>query len=179
MRFLVIGQANSGKSALAEELAVGTGDRHRIYLATMKVCDEEGEKRVRRHRESREGKGFITIEKESDIPEILKDIAEPEDTTVLLECVSNLVGNEMHKDRKKQNPGENGMYNDDKEIFADRIAEDIGKLSDNVHNLIIVTNEYPCEEGYDDETRMYVELLNMVNDRLMAKADRIYDLRKG
>ena len=44
MIYLVMGTPDSGKSAVAEELAVRTKDPHKIYLATMKVLDEAGRK---------------------------------------------------------------------------------------------------------------------------------------
>ena len=43
---LIIGTPDSGKSALAEDLALANDCRNRIYLATMKVCDDESKRRV-------------------------------------------------------------------------------------------------------------------------------------
>ena len=99
---LVIGTKDSGKSALAEDLAMATGDMYRIYLATMKVYDAAGQERVEKHRKQRAGKGFVTVELFYSISEIDKYIQKAGDTTVLLECVSNLVGNEIYEnpDRK-------------------------------------------------------------------------------
>ncbi len=175
MTILISGTKNSGKSLLAEKFAMETGDSIRLYLATMELCDEEGIKRVEKHRKQREGKGFITVEKETGITEILNDIKQPEDTTVLLECVSNLVGNEMKKGLKSSDllAGDTTAL----EMFADEVAGDINKLSKAVHNLIIVTNEYPAQdEGYDDETRLYVRLLSMVNSRIRAFVDVVREI---
>ena len=175
MTVLVIGTADSGKSALAEDLAMQTGDSRRYYLATMKVCDNEGRKRVKKHRKMREGKGFVTIERQCALSGIVDDIVKPGEVTVLLECVSNLVGNVLHDrpDRimhlKSDGSG--------KSAFADEVADDIAELAAKVRNLIIVTNEYAMEDGYDEETRLYVELLGIVNGRLRDIADRTFDLR--
>ena len=175
MTIFISGTQNSGKSLLAEKLATQTGDSIRLYLATMKLCDEEGIKRVEKHRKQREGKGFITVEKQTRITEIISDLKRPEDTTVLLECVSNLVGNEMRDVTKRAE-----LVTGDKPDlgkFADEVAEDINKLSKAVHNLIIVTNEYPAQdEGYDDETRLYVRLLSMVNSRIRAFVDVVREI---
>lgn len=177
MTVLVTGTVNSGKSALAEDIAMHTGDSTRYYLATMKICDEEGRRRVIKHRKQREGKGFITVEMQYNIGRFPEKITSPESSTVLLECVSNLVGNEMHEGRA----GVRALLNDPegREGFADGIAEDIGKLARAVNNLVIVTNSYEDhDEGYDEETALYVKLLDMVNERLALIADRTYDLKK-
>ena len=174
MTVLVIGTADSGKSALAEDLAMQTGDSRRYYLATMKVCDDDGRKRVERHRKMREGKGFVTIERQCDLSAVTDGIDDPGEVTVLLECISNLVGNVLHDhDRITQ------LLSDasGKSAFADEVAGDTAALAGRVRNLIVVTNEYAEEDGYDEETRLYVELLNMVNERLFGLADRTYDLR--
>ncbi len=178
MNVLVIGTQNSGKSTLAETVAMKTGDLRRYYLATMKVCDDAGRKRVQRHRKQRADKGFITLERERDIAGALEDMEDPGKCTVLLECISNLVGNEMHEGPERTEPAGSGPS--EWERSADRIMDDIERLAGNVHNLIIVTNGYD-EDGdeYDDDTRLYVKLLDMVNERLLAFADKVFDLRKG
>ena len=162
---LIIGIHNSGKSLVAEKLASLTEDGYRLYLATMKVMDEEGKKRVQKHRKQRRGKGFVTVEKTMNIAEVLGEIKEPQNTTILLECVSNLAGNEMHDDPC-------GVKS------ADTLAGEIKLLSDGVHNMIIVTNEYDLEEGYDPDTMRYVEFLHEINDRIISFADRVIDLRQ-
>lgn len=92
MLILVTGGSGSGKSAFAEQKAVSlAAGGELVYLATMQVYGEEGKKKVERHRQLRRGKGFETIERPVRV-----DRAEPgEDATVLLECMSNLMANEM------------------------------------------------------------------------------------
>lgn len=174
----ILGKQNSGKSALAEKLALQSGDSLRYYIATMKIRDEEGRKRVIKHREMREGKGFITIEREYDIPGVLRDIEDPGRSTLLLECVSNLVGNEIYDNPARCKRRKNGELSE--ESFAGEIAGDIKNLSEKVHNIIIVSNKYESDaEGYDDETRAYVRMLDRVNEKISRYSERIYDLRKG
>jgi adenosylcobinamide kinase/adenosylcobinamide-phosphate guanylyltransferase len=175
MIYLIIGTQNSGKSALAEELSMNTKDAYRVYLATMKIYDDVGRERVKRHRQQRQGKGFFTIEQEVNITNVIDKIENSSETTALLECVSNLVGNEIYENPVRKKLLLQGRKNE----FADEIAEDIKKLADSVNNLIIVTNEYAKdEEGYDDETRTYVDLLHMVNERIKGFSDKVFDLRK-
>ncbi|WP_026510432.1 MULTISPECIES: bifunctional adenosylcobinamide kinase/adenosylcobinamide-phosphate guanylyltransferase [unclassified Butyrivibrio] len=172
MIYLVIGTSNSGKSVLAEELSMKTDDPYRVYLATMKIYDDAGKERVEKHRRQREGKGFVTIEKEYGIAETLAQIPDPQKTTVLLECVSNLAGNEMF-----ENPEGKNLTTIE---LIDKVVDEIKQLSKKVNNIIIVTNEYERDdEGYDVSTRRYVYILSMINEKLSAFSEKIYDLRKG
>ena len=105
---LVLGGSGSGKSAYAEHLLDGKTNKY--YIATMQVYDAEGEKKVARHRRLRAGKGFVTIEQPRDIGEVdfskrAQQAMEPPDRAgqnvterprcALLECMSNLVANEI------------------------------------------------------------------------------------
>ena len=173
---LIIGTPDSGKSALAEDLALAGDRKNRIYLATMKVCDDEGLRRVNRHRKAREGKGFVTLEIPYGIGSALAQIKDPADSLVLLECVSNLVGNEMHDDPEISLLCQPDTM--DKEAFVSHVIADIRTLAAGVKDMIIVTNEYETDEAYDDETDLYIELCNRVNKELARIADDIKDVRQ-
>ena len=108
---LVVGGQNSGKSKFAEELAVKSGEGRLYYLATMKVCDEAGEERIRRHRKQREGKGFITIELQYGIDRAAEMMDEPAESVVLLECMANLVGNELYDNPYREWNRDGELYN--------------------------------------------------------------------
>jgi adenosylcobinamide kinase/adenosylcobinamide-phosphate guanylyltransferase len=60
MTVLITGGAASGKSALAERLAVALNDGNLAYFATMQISDDECKTRVAKHRLMRAGKGFET-----------------------------------------------------------------------------------------------------------------------
>ncbi len=174
MTVLITGKPDSGKSALAEEVASGTGDDKRYYIATMRVIDEDARLRVIKHRKQREGKGFVTIEEEHGIDGVLERISDPKSSTVLLECVSNLVGNLMYDFPERLDnaaPDDVGF-----EPFAKDIAGAIERLASAVSNMIIVTAEYDDDEKFDEETRTYIKLLDAVNEKLPAFADKVYDL---
>lgn len=171
---LIIGEPHSGKSALAEQLAMEAVHQNSgaaYYLATMEVLGKEAMERVKKHRALRAGKGFVTIEKTVHVSDALALIRQPETATVLLECVSNLVGNEMHGSPEKME-----LAASDPACFADAIADDILKLAV-VSNLILVTNDFANEGDFDEETRCYVRLCDAVNERLRARADRVEDVR--
>ncbi len=168
---VVTGKPDSGKSKLAEDIAVSFGGR-RYYAATMKVMDGEGQDRVARHQKAREGKDFITLEVEVDITSILGRIDDAAESVVLLECMANLTGNEMHT-----LPMSDLLQNreDGTEEFADSLCGQVLRLGRSVRELIVVTAEYPPEDTDDEDTRLYKKVLSTVNLRLCAAADRVYD----
>ena len=91
MQILISGGANSGKSSLAEQLAVAQSFHPRYYFATMQVWDAECARRIERHRQQRAGKGFQTVEVPTNLLETISTL--PQGGCGLLECVSNLLSN--------------------------------------------------------------------------------------
>ena len=163
-----IGKSNTGKSEKAEELAMTFDASQRLYIATMKVMDEDGEKRVQKHRKQRDGKGFETLEIPIKITETIRMINDPENTVVLLECISNLVGNEMY-----DNPDKAVL---DEDRFAKEISNDVKLLADSVAELIVVSSEYEVKEDYSDETLKYIRYLDRTNEEIKQIADKVYEI---
>ncbi|MBO4901696.1 MAG: bifunctional adenosylcobinamide kinase/adenosylcobinamide-phosphate guanylyltransferase [Lachnospiraceae bacterium] len=168
---LIVGEPDSGKSELAEKIALETGDSYRYYLATMEPVDEPARERIKKHREQRAGKGFITLEIPDKVCTALSSIRDPEHSTVLLECISNLVGNHMHV------PDGEKLYQTDFKRFVQEILADILALS-RVRNLILVTNEFASDSTFDTETKDYIRLTAAVNNELLHCSDRVYDVRR-
>lgn len=159
MLTVVTGGSGSGKSELAENIAVRFTGR-KYYIAAMEPFGEEAIKRIERHRKMRVKKGFETIEKYTDIDELVflqNDI-------VLLECMSNLCANEMFSGRT------------DKSIVADKIISGIEKINNMVSALIIVTNEI-FSDGilYENETMEYIKVLGEINCRIFECADNVIE----
>ena len=170
MVVLIIGVPDSGKSKRAEdramELAAGA---QKYYIATMIPFGQEGQERVEKHRNMRMGKGFETIECPSGLGDKIDDIRGIESATCLLECMSNLVGNEMHGEIS---------YSEDE--LVEHIARDIRKLCDRAQNVVIVSNSFPLEgEGYDEDTRNYVRVMELVNQELKKISDETYEFSCG
>ena len=172
---LVTGPPASGRSSLAEKLAEGLSCGELYYIATMKVMDEEGRQRVIKHRKEREGAGFVTLEIESDIEAALKVMGKPQRSVVLLECVANLVGNMMHDIPDLAALCRSGPKGE--EGFAKAVTERITALSHGVGELVAVTCEYELTACDDEDTRLYKKLLGLVNIKLSALAEEIYDSR--
>ena len=173
MIYLIIGTNSSGKSLKAERIACLLEAEKRYYLATMLIYDEDGRKRVEKHRKQREGKGFETLEIPFAIDNALDMIKDKENSVVLLECISNLVGNEMY-----ENPRRNKLCKHNPDLFADQVASDVRKLAECVKDTIIVSNEFVADKNSDEMTRLYIQLCSMVNDRIKAFADKVICIKK-
>lgn len=184
---LVIGGSGSGKSAYAEQMAVkAAGNGSLYYVATMQVYDEEGKKKVERHQKMRAGKGFLTIEQPRRLKEAAKKVATERvpagkaaagvGKTVLLECMSNLVANEMFSE-------ENLSAVMDKEKIrqlSGEIINGVTALHDSCDILIIVTNQI-FEDGirYDASTMDYIRLLGDINRQIAERAEQVVEVVAG
>ena len=182
MRALVWGGSGSGKSEFAEGLAVqsasrSAGKRNRsggedpssacgplLYLATMAAEDPESRQRIARHRRLRAGKGFTTLEQYTH----LEEVTLPPGTTVLLECLSNLVANEMFsQDGRKQDT-------------ARVIREGLFRLADQAESLIVVSNDvFGDGTCYPGETESYRHVLAEVNQALAGRFSQAVELVHG
>ena len=164
MLILITGGSGSGKSAFAEERVLSLGEARRFYIATMYPYDPESKKRVERHRRQRAGKGFETVERYTD----LLHLELPEDSVVLLECMSNLVANEMFL--------EGGA----KGAAVPLVLVGVRQLARRVRHLVIVTNEIFSEAAsYEGETALYQAYLGAINQGIAAMADEVVEVVYG
>lgn len=196
MIVLVLGTPDSGKSKIAEDivmrLAAGLditgspaeeGGRNesgrlaapagmdKLYIATMIPFGEEGDRRIEKHRNMRAGKGFLTVEKYTEVDSLIGEITDLDRKCCLLECMSNLVGNEMHDPRN--------LSLSDEELEK-LITEQVLALGKSCGHLVVVANRFLTEDaGYDDETRRYVRIADRVNEILKAGADKTCELAEG
>ncbi len=188
MMTLMIGGSGSGKSARAEDyLAAVSEGKQKYYIATMRVYDEEGEKKVERHRRLRSGKGFITIEQPTAIQDSLEKMepgtrtepgtrmepgtrTEPEERTALLECISNLAANEMFSGEEPAAA----------EAVTERVVEGIRRLKEGLAHLVVVSSNV-FEDGivYDETTMEYIRAMGQINEKLAAMAGRVVEVVAG
>jgi adenosylcobinamide kinase / adenosylcobinamide-phosphate guanylyltransferase len=93
MRTLILGGARSGKSMLAERLALESG-RTPVYVATAQAGDEEMTARIAHHR-ARRSEQWLCIEEPLRLASVLRECAR-DDRCVLVDCLtlwlSNLLG---------------------------------------------------------------------------------------
>ena len=199
---LITGGSGSGKSAYAEKyichVSNEKGCKEKYYIATMQVFDDEGQRKIDRHRRLRAGKGFITIEQPRDIQNAVSKLqSESSLKTVrsaLLECMSNLVANEMfptvdasgiqaaEAEKEALDDHENMKDYDTAQIsrVSKKVLKEVSILSENVAELVIVTNNV-FEDGvcYDESTMNYIKAMGIVNRGLAAMAERVVEVVAG
>lgn len=164
MLTIVTGGSGSGKSAFAEDKVLAFGEAQRVYIATMHPFDEESHKRIERHRKMRAGKGFETVECYTG----LKDVKLPSGCVVLLECMSNLVANEMFE--------EQGAH----EQTVKDIMSGIDELVRQAAHVVIVTNEiFSDAVVFDKEMASYLEYLGKINQAVALRADEVVEVVYG
>ena len=171
MMVLVVGGSGSGKSSYAEKTAVSLAQSgmKKYYLATMQVFDDEGRKKVEKHRDLRNGKGFFTIEQPTRISNALEKM-EDGDRTVLLECISNLMANQMFSEEKVMTEMQ----------VAENVIRDIKMLKEQTNHFVVVSNNV-FEDGitYDETTTKYIQVMGKINQKLAALADRVVEVTAG
>ncbi|MBD5521391.1 MAG: cobinamide kinase [Lachnospiraceae bacterium] len=177
MMILIIGGSGSGKSSYAEKTAVSIAqmktshkeDMTKYYLATMKVYDEDGHRKIERHRQFRSGKGFLTIEQPTEILRALENM-EVGSRTVLLECISNLTANEMFAEAEAKTEMQ----------VTEKVIKDIEILKEKTTHLVVVSNNI-FEEAitYDESTMEYINAMGKINRKLAALADKVVEVVVG
>ena len=192
MVVLVTGGSGSGKSAFAEEylMRLSTQAETKYYIATMQPFGEESLAKIRRHQRLRAGKGFTTIEQSRDLTKAAQRIAKPSNQfqeeavtvnppensvpfirdTALLECMSNLVANEMFAENKIRLRDE----------VTAQILDGIEALNSQLAHFLIVTNNV-FEDGivYDTSTMEYLRALGSINVRLAERSDAVVEVIAG
>ena len=164
MLVVVTGGSGSGKSAFAEDRVLSFGESRRIYIATMQAFDEESHRRIRRHRRMRSGKGFETIERYTELDELIL----PKNCVVLLECMSNLAANEVFSPEGA------------KEHAYEAICDGILHLKEQAADVCVVTNEIFSEAAsYEGDTIRYQEYLGIINQNIGKMADEVVEVVYG
>ena len=162
MTTLITGGSKCGKSRFAEKMLEGFPGR-KVYIATMQPFGEDASEAIERHRKMREGKGFETVEKYTDIHEISLGM----NCAVLLECMGNLCANEMFSGSEVVCP-------------AEKIVSGIKMLAENVSELVIVTNQVGSDGiSYPGGTADYIRALGEINRRIAGFADNVIECVYG
>lgn len=162
MTTLITGGSKCGKSSLAENILDSFQGR-KIYIAAMQPFGADAYEAIERHRKMRAGKGFETIEKYTDIHELMLS----RECAVLLECMGNLCANEMFSGDLVSDP-------------PDKIVNGIKKLSYSVSELVIVTNQVGSDGiVYAEETMEYIRILGEINRRTAEIADNVIECVYG
>ena len=183
MLHIVYGGSASGKSSYAESFAMSLqGEGRLLYIATMypykwntTEIDPETMQRIERHRAMRADKGFDTVECYRHVEHI---VAKRQDV-LLLECMSNLLANEMYLE-PDSNAGSDMA--ETMSPVSNKIVQALVDLSTRVQDVVIVTNDVFSDGGsltYDESTREYVKNLAEINCALAREAETVTEVVCG
>lgn len=156
MNILVTGGSGSGKSVWAEKQLGALPAPKKIYIATMKVYDEESVRRVERHRAQRRDLDMETVECEKN----LGSLRIAEGSALLLEDIPNLLANEMFDGGRPE-----------------AIVKDISQLLRGCAHAVIVTNDVFADGlRYAEGTDAYMRALARINAELAALCDLVVEV---
>lgn len=161
---LITGGARSGKSRLAQELAIKTGE-HVLFVATAEAGDEEMKRRIEAHRKSRPA-NWTTLEVTTHIGrKITRNIGQAQ--TVIIDCITLLVNNVFQQHERTTD----AII--EKAVKAE-IKELIRCVEQSNAQFIIVTNEVGLGiVPADSVSRLYRDLLGKANQMLAEHADEV------
>ena len=164
MLILVLGASASGKSEFAEKVCVNIAAKP-LYIATMQPFGGEAAERIARHQLLRQGKGFAAQEQYTDIGML---IPEKQQDTALLECLSNLLANELYS--AKLAP----------EKAIAKVCDGLEELQKRLRHLIIVSNAISFDgEAYAESTLAYMQALGQLNCAIAKKANYVVEVVSG
>lgn len=160
---LVLGGAASGKSRFAQHLAESHGGSL-LYVATAQAGDDEMAERIARHQKAR-GERWRTLEAPLDLTVVVP--AASGHGAVLVDCVTLWVTNLL-------------LATDNPERVWAEIDGFIDVLAGLPAPIILVSNE--VGQGIVPEHalgRVFRDLAGQVNQRLAARADRVWLVTAG
>ena len=180
MKMFFSGGCKNGKSSLAEDCArVLAGEGPLYYLATMIPHDEEDRERIRRHVDSRAGKGFTTIECGVHITDAVRGVDAK--GSFLLDSVTAMLENEMFPRQLKGSAGE--------EITCDMTAPErvrteltaFAKAVDAAGGSVVFVSDgiYGDMGEYSDSTEEYRKALAETDLSLGAICHRVVEISYG
>ena len=170
MTVFISGGAKSGKSSLAQDLAVAlaNGGKH-YYVATMISSGAEDDERIRRHIADRTGMGFETVECFTDIMACLKTADRK--GTFLVDSVTALMQNAMFPVEKNYEMDLAG---------ANRCADELVAFAHTVCHAVFVSDYiYSDAERYSESTEMYRKCLADIDRRLAKVCDTVIEVSAG
>ena len=159
---LVLGGARSGKTGVAEGLAMRTGERP-AYLATAEALDGEMRERVRTHQDQRQGR-FATIEVPIEVTAAIVSAARDHDV-ILVDCLTLWISNLL-------------AAGDDVAQSVEDLATALLKIEGT--RVILVSNEVGLGIVPDNPlARSFRDLAGAAHQRLAEICDDVYFVVAG
>ncbi|MDG9669098.1 bifunctional adenosylcobinamide kinase/adenosylcobinamide-phosphate guanylyltransferase [Hahella sp. CR1] len=157
MRTLILGGVKSGKSALAEQLAISQG-KPVVYIATATAGDGEMAARIAHHR-ARRPSAWGLIEAPIYLADAMRD-AMQEGSLVLVDCLTLWLTNLL--------------ITDSKELFEQQRQALLDMLSDLDGDIIFVSNETNMGiTPLGELSRRYCDEAGLLHQALAALCDRV------
>ena len=170
MTCFISGGAKSGKSSLAQALAVALSKGSRLYyVATMLSTGSEDDDRIRRHIADRDGMGFETVECFRNILDCLQTADKT--GVFLVDSVTSLIQNSLFPVEKH--------YEMDL-AAADRCADALIEFAATVRHAVFVSDYiYADAQHYSKSTEMYRKCLADIDRRLARVCDTVIEVSAG
>ncbi|SFW75260.1 bifunctional adenosylcobinamide kinase/adenosylcobinamide-phosphate guanylyltransferase [Luteibacter sp. UNCMF366Tsu5.1] len=163
MLTLILGGARSGKSALAERLAIDSG-REVVYIATAQALDDEMSQRIAHHR-ARRPSAWISIEEPLALAATLREHAR-DHRLLLVDCLtlwlSNLLG-----------IGDTQRFVTERDALFDALVAAPG-------DVVLVSNEVGLGiTPLGELTRRFVDEAGRLHQALAQRCDRVVFVAAG
>ena len=170
MTYFISGGAKTGKSSLAQDLAVSLAKGgKRYYVATMISSGSEDDERIRRHIAQRSGMGFETVECFRNIMDCLHTA--DMNGVFLVDSVTALIQNALFPVEKN--------YRMDI-AAANRCADELVKFAHTVRHVVFVSDYiYSDADRYSESTEMYRKCLADIDRRLAMVCDTVIEVSAG
>lgn len=169
MLVFISGGVRSGKSALGETYVETLATGRKVYLATAMVSDSEMKARVEKHQQDRQYKGFVTLECSEHIGGAAAQLCVGD--TVLLDCLGNLLANEMFA---------NGQQEQSTSAIANRLVLELDELCKSCQDLIIISNDVFSEGLFlGEQVEAYRQVLGHLHCALAEQADVVIECVGG
>jgi len=164
---LVTGGCRSGKSDIALEMAEKLSSS-RLFVATCPVIDNEMTERIARHTAERQGRGWVTIEEETNIAAVLESSRNKYDV-ILIDCITLWVNNIMFN--RSAESMDCGLADDVVALCQDWL--DRAKEID--ATLFCVTNELGLGIVPENKlARIYRDIVGSCNQMIAAAASDVH-----
>lgn len=164
MRHLIIGGARSGKSALAERLALGRGSPV-VYVATAEPGDDEMAQRIAAHR-ARRPSGWTTVEAPLDLAETLAAHAAPE-RTLIVDCLTLWASNLIARCGADDSSRDLAPFETKKNALLEllpRLAGEVLLVSNEVGSGVVPMGRL---------TRLFVDEAGRLNQQIAERCERV------
>ncbi|TGM03651.1 bifunctional adenosylcobinamide kinase/adenosylcobinamide-phosphate guanylyltransferase [Leptospira barantonii] len=170
---LITGGCRSGKSKFALNFA-DKFEGLKFFIATCPNLDEEMNQRILKHKEERQALSWETIEEEFDLSNVFTSGRFPENSVVLVDCLSLWVNNLLYRSTK-----ENTVFN---ETNIQELCSTLTRiiLNSSFKKAIFVSSEVGLGLVPENKTgRIYRDLLGTCNQTIAHNANETYFMVSG